>query len=203
MDDFALGPAERALLRALNDRGVRFLIVGMGATLLEGAPVSTQDLGLWLERIDDPRVPLAARDAGGFWIPQFGMQPPGFGGTELQRLDVVLIAHGLEPFDEEYRNAVVRDLDDITGPSSAAAPNHREQTRGESPQGSGRAAGSRSDAPGAPRHRSRVHRPLRATQCATMAITIDDFNKVDIRVGRIVDVGDPEARKPPLGGRLF
>ena len=30
-----------------------------------------------------------------------------------------------------------------------------------------------------------------------MAITIDDFNRVDVRVGRIVDVQDfPEARKP-------
>lgn len=42
MDDFALTPAERALFAALRARGVRFLIVGMGAAVLEGAPVATQ-----------------------------------------------------------------------------------------------------------------------------------------------------------------
>ena len=41
MDDFALTLAERGLLRALNERGVRFLVVGLGAELIEGAPVNT------------------------------------------------------------------------------------------------------------------------------------------------------------------
>lgn len=44
MEDFALTPAERALFTALNQRGVRFIIVGMGAAVLQGAPVATQDL---------------------------------------------------------------------------------------------------------------------------------------------------------------
>lgn len=37
MFDIVLTPAERALLEALNALGVPFLIVGMGAALLEGA----------------------------------------------------------------------------------------------------------------------------------------------------------------------
>ena len=43
MEDFALTPAERALFAALTARGVRFMVVGMGAAVLEGAPLATQD----------------------------------------------------------------------------------------------------------------------------------------------------------------
>jgi len=102
VDDFALTPAERALLQALQRRGVRFVVVGMGAALLEGAPVATQDIDLWFERPDDERIPLAAADTGGSWISGFGMQPPAFGGSGLERIDVVLTVHGLESFDIEY-----------------------------------------------------------------------------------------------------
>ena len=113
MDDFALTLAERALFRALKERGVRFLIVGLGAAVLEGAPVSTQDLDVWPERIDDPRLAQAASDAGGFWIPSFGMQPPAFGGTGLERVDVVLTVHGLDPFEAEYDRAIEREIDGV------------------------------------------------------------------------------------------
>lgn len=113
MDDFALTPAERALFNALNLRGVRFLVVGLSAAVLEGAPVATQDLDIWLERIDDERLPLASADAGGFWIPGFGVQPPAFGGPGLERLDVVLTAHGLDAFDAEYTRAVPREIEGV------------------------------------------------------------------------------------------
>lgn len=113
MDDFALTPAERTLLRALNDRGVRYLVIGLGAAVLEGAPVATQDLAIWLERVDDPRVSQAAADAGGFWIPGFGVQPPAFGGQGLERLDVVLTAHGLDAFDDEYARGIARDIEGV------------------------------------------------------------------------------------------
>jgi hypothetical protein len=111
--DFAFADAERRLLQALQDRGVRFLVVGLGAALIEGAPVATLDVDLWLERIDDPRVAQAATDAGGFWVSGFGMQPPAFGGTGLERLDVVLTLHGLRSFDEEYAGALDREIDDL------------------------------------------------------------------------------------------
>ncbi len=40
MDDFALTSAERALLAAFNHRGVRYLVIGLSAAVLQGAPVS-------------------------------------------------------------------------------------------------------------------------------------------------------------------
>jgi predicted nucleotidyltransferase len=112
VDNFALTPAERALLRALNDQGVRFLIVGLSAAVLEGAPLATQDVDVWLERLDD-RISAAAQAAGGFWVSGFGLQPPAFGGAGLERFDVVLTAHGLDGFDAEYARAVEREIDGV------------------------------------------------------------------------------------------
>jgi hypothetical protein len=114
VDDFALTPAERALFAALSGRGVRFIIIGMGAAVLEGAPIATQDLDVWFERVDDDRVKLAATDAGGFWISGSGLQPPSFGGDGLDRIDVVLTAHGLDAFATEYARSVEREIEGVT-----------------------------------------------------------------------------------------
>lgn len=112
VDDFALTPAERKLFQALETRGVRFLVIGLSAAVLEGAPVATQDIDLWFETIDD-RVVQAAADADAFWISGFGVQPPAFGGKDFERLDVVLTAHGLTDFANEYQGSVVREVDGI------------------------------------------------------------------------------------------
>ena len=114
MDDFALTPAERALFDALNRRGIRFLVVGLSAAVLEGAPLATQHLDIWLERVDDDQLPGAAADAGGFWTSGFGVQPPAFGGPGLERLDAVLTAHGLETFDAEYGRALSREIEGVS-----------------------------------------------------------------------------------------
>jgi hypothetical protein len=112
VEDFALTPAERRLFLALDERGVRFLVIGLSAAVIEGAPVATQDIDLWLEALDE-RVASAATAAGGFWVSGFGAQPPAFGGAALERLDVVLTAHGLRDFESEYNDAVVREIDGI------------------------------------------------------------------------------------------
>jgi hypothetical protein len=80
----------------------RPLLLGLGAALLEGAPVANQALDVWFEDASDERIRQSAQDAGGFWIPGFGLQPPAFGGAGLDRVDVVLTAHGLEPFAVAY-----------------------------------------------------------------------------------------------------
>jgi hypothetical protein len=113
VEDFALTPAERALFAALLGRGVPYLVIGMGAAVLEGAPIATQDIDIWFERSDDERIPLAAIDAGSFWISGFGMQPPAFGGKGLERIDVVLTAHGLDAFTIEYARARELEVDGI------------------------------------------------------------------------------------------
>jgi hypothetical protein len=41
------------------------------------------------------------------------MQPPAFGGEGLDRLDIVLTAHGLEPFGIEYAGALEREVDGV------------------------------------------------------------------------------------------
>jgi hypothetical protein len=113
VDDFALTPAERALFLALNQRQIRFMVIGMGAAVFEGAPFATQDIDLWFENWNNEGVKSAAMDAGGFLITGFGMQPPAFGGTGLDRLDIVLTAHGLDPFEAEYARAIEREIEGV------------------------------------------------------------------------------------------
>jgi hypothetical protein len=112
--DVVLTAAERALLGALDALGIRYLIVGMSAALIEGAPGTTQDLDLWFGRIDGDQLREAARRAGGFYTPGFGMQPPALGGEGLDRVDVVLTAQGLDSFEREFASAHEYDLDGIT-----------------------------------------------------------------------------------------
>jgi len=111
--EIVLTSAERALLEALNTLGVRYLIVDMGAALIEGAPGTTQDIDLWFERIDEGQLREAARRAGGLYTSGFGLQPPAVGGEGLDRVDLVLTASGLEPFDQEFNNAREYVLDGV------------------------------------------------------------------------------------------
>jgi predicted nucleotidyltransferase len=111
--EIVLTSAERALLEALNALGVRYLIVGMGAALIEGAPGTTQDIDLWFEQIDEGQLHEAALRAGGLYTSGFGLQPPAVGGEGLDRVDLVLTASGLEPFDQEFKNAREYDVDGV------------------------------------------------------------------------------------------
>ncbi len=113
MFEIVLTSAERALLEALNALGVRYLIVGMGAALIEGAPGTTQDLDLWLEGIDEDQLREATRRAGGLYTSGFGLQPPAVGGKGLDRVDLVLSASGLESFDQEFENAREYQLEGV------------------------------------------------------------------------------------------
>jgi hypothetical protein len=113
VSEFVLTPAERALVQALDALGVRYLLVGMGAALLEGAHGTTQDLDLWFGVFDETRLAEAARRAGGFYTPGLGVQPPAIGGEGFDRVDLVLTASGLDSFETEYARAREYELDGI------------------------------------------------------------------------------------------
>lgn len=116
MADFsALTAGERALLEALNRRGIPFLIVGLSAAVIQGANSSTRDIDLWFADTSDPRLGEAVRDARGIWISgTFGARPPQIGGDAIgDRLDVVTHVHGLGAFEEEYANALEVCIDGV------------------------------------------------------------------------------------------
>jgi hypothetical protein len=115
--EVSLTPAELAFFRALDDLGVPYLVVGMSAALLQGAPVVTQDIDVWLgNQAPWDLVREAARRAGGFYAAGVGLQQPTLGGSGLDRLDLVMSASGLGPFEDEYRQARRYEVEGIQLP---------------------------------------------------------------------------------------
>lgn len=111
-DHTALSEGERKFLEALNELGVRYLLVGMSAALLQGARGSTEDLDLWFERLTDAHIGEAARRLGGVWVTR--SQPPLLGGGDLgERWDVVTHMDGLPDFSAEYALAKTYEVDGV------------------------------------------------------------------------------------------
>lgn len=118
MVDSILSDAEQRLIRELEARGVRYLVVGMSAALMQGARGATEDIDLWFEDVNDPRVAEAVRAAGGIWISgSFGLSPPRIGGDELgERMDVVTRVDGLDSFSVEFAGAIYETVDGLRLP---------------------------------------------------------------------------------------
>lgn len=114
----AFTPGERAVLVALQRHGVRYMIVGLGAAVLQGANTATRDIDLWFEDIADTRIGEAIREAGAIWVSgSFGQRPPQIGGDSVgDRLDVVTHMHGLGSYADELANSVDVEIDGLRLP---------------------------------------------------------------------------------------
>lgn len=97
---------EAAFLRELVKQKVRFMIVGLSAAALQGAPVVTQDVGLWFKDLSDPGIKKALKKVGGAFVPPIGLNPPMFAGKSVQLFDIVTAMHGLDSFDYEMENTI-------------------------------------------------------------------------------------------------
>lgn len=82
------------------------MIVGGAAAALQGAPVVTQDVGLWFQDLSDPGLKKALKKVGGACVPSIGINPPTLAGENVRLFDIVTTMHGLGPFSDEVTKAV-------------------------------------------------------------------------------------------------
>ncbi len=68
--------SERRLLENLLKRKVRFMVVGLSAATLQGAPVVTQDVDLWFEHLGEPQMSQALQEVGAAYVPPSINNPP-------------------------------------------------------------------------------------------------------------------------------
>ena len=101
-----LSESELGLLASLLRHRIRFLVVGLSAAALQGAPVVTEDIDLWFEDLSDPKLASALRSVGAAYIPPFGLNPPMLGGRGSELFDVVIRMDGLDVFAQEWKRAV-------------------------------------------------------------------------------------------------
>ncbi len=101
---------EIAFLHELDKQGVEFMIVGLAAAALQGAPVVTQDIDLWFRDLSDPRIGKGLKKVGGVFVAQIGDNPPMFAGKNVELFDIVVTMHGLGNFADEIKNTVLISL---------------------------------------------------------------------------------------------
>lgn len=105
--DLIFGRDEARFLRELVRRKVDFMIVGLSAAALQGAPVVTQDVDLWFRDLGDARIRKALDAVGGIYVPPTASTPPMFAGDSVNLFDIVVHMHGLQSFGKEAKRAAV------------------------------------------------------------------------------------------------
>ena len=98
--------SELRLLRVLVKRKVSFMVVGLSAATLQGAPVVTQDVDLWFENLGEPKISSALQEVGAAYVPPSINNPPMLAGAGAELFDVVIRMDGLGTFAEEVKNCV-------------------------------------------------------------------------------------------------
>jgi len=82
--------SEIGLLTALLRARIRFMVVGLSAATLQVAPVVTQDVALWFEKLGDQRISQALQTVGAAYVPPSNLNPPMLAGTGAELFDIVL-----------------------------------------------------------------------------------------------------------------
>ena len=105
-EDLIFTKKEINFLKELNKNKVEYIIVGLSAAALQGAPVVTQDIDIWFKDLSDPGIKKALKKTGGTYIPPIGENPPMLAGESVKLFDLVLTMHGLNDFSKEIKNTI-------------------------------------------------------------------------------------------------
>jgi predicted nucleotidyltransferase len=95
---------EIKFLKELTKNKVEFILVGLAAATLQGAPVVTQDIDLWFKNLQDPNLQKALKAVKGGYIEPIMLNPPMFYGDNIKMFDIVVTLSGLEDFNTELKN---------------------------------------------------------------------------------------------------
>ena len=98
--------SEQRLLQMLLKRKGRFMVVGLSAATLQGAPVVTQDVDLWFENLGELKISRALQEVGAAYVPPSNFNPPMLAGTGAELFDIVIRMDGLGTFADEIKNCV-------------------------------------------------------------------------------------------------
>jgi hypothetical protein len=98
--------SECRLLCVLLKRKVRFMVVGLSAATLQGAPVVTQDVDLWFENLGELKMSRALQEVGAAYVPPSNSNPPMLAGTGAELFDIVIRMDGMGTFADEIKNCV-------------------------------------------------------------------------------------------------
>lgn len=98
--------SELRLLKVLLKRKVRFMVVGLSAATLQGAPVVTQDVDLWFESLGEPSISRALQEVGAAYVPPSINNPPMLAGAGAELFDIFIRMDGLGTFADEIKNCV-------------------------------------------------------------------------------------------------
>ena len=105
-DPLIFGDREIELLKELARHKVDFMIVGLSAAALQGAPVVTQGIDLWFRDLPDPAIERALKAVGGAYVPPMLGHPPMFAGGGTELFDIVLNMDGLGEFEDEREHTI-------------------------------------------------------------------------------------------------
>lgn len=105
---------EIQFLRELTRHKVPFMVVGLAAAALQGAPMVTQDVDLWFKDLTHLGLRKALRKVDGTLVTPAGPMPPMLMGASVECFDIVLTVDGVGAFDEEMRQAIPMALGDFS-----------------------------------------------------------------------------------------